>query len=450
MPRTFELKTQVWSIQRLGAELVIRWGKVGGKQQQSKRTLPTDHEAELELRRQARKKLDAGYQETTPRGAMPKLGQTGEVMVRALEENPDDLATHSGLADWLSEQPDLKLQAWGEFIRVQLRLEDSELPSAERKGLQAREQELQEENQRDWMGESLAGYLLELRTNHLPQYLRDNVGLMRYQFVRGWLDRLFLAWLTPPLAKALTGAAALRLLRRLEVSNLQGKTDLYAHLADSPHLRNLRSVVLSMPPSGGMDFVGNLPRLEEASLCYWRPARIAGLGQMANLASLRSLELRGLVNYPLAELAANPASAGLRRLVLSPLVDEEEELDTPGLEIASLSPLFVPGTFPGLRELSIHCCPAGDEMCGRIAASGLLRRLQALDLSYCNITDEGGLTLAAARDLPRLSSLVLTSNRLGTPGLTALQQTGVAFTAEDQNQFLPDFPGVEMGDEEWE
>ena len=50
-----------------------------------------------------------------------------------------DLATHVAFADWLSEQADSRHQARGEFVRVQLQLEDEGLPAAQRRKLQRRE-----------------------------------------------------------------------------------------------------------------------------------------------------------------------------------------------------------------------------------------------------------------------------------------------------------------------
>src|SRR3954452_4803173 len=61
---------------------------------------------------------------------------------RALEDelaaSPDDVATHAAYADLLDEMGDVR----GEFIQVQLALEDDSLDAAHRKQLSRREAEL--------------------------------------------------------------------------------------------------------------------------------------------------------------------------------------------------------------------------------------------------------------------------------------------------------------------
>ncbi len=61
-----------------------------------------------------------------------------EAFEKAILENPDDLAGYAAYADWLAEQGDPR----GEFMQVQLALEDEGRPAKERKRLQKREQEL--------------------------------------------------------------------------------------------------------------------------------------------------------------------------------------------------------------------------------------------------------------------------------------------------------------------
>src|SRR5437762_3072073 len=73
----------------------------------------------------------------------------------ALQENPDDLAAHAAYADLLTEQGDPR----GEFISVQLALEDPTRPAAERDRLRRRERELLDAHEREWLGE-LAPLLL--------------------------------------------------------------------------------------------------------------------------------------------------------------------------------------------------------------------------------------------------------------------------------------------------
>src|SRR3954471_625645 len=81
-----------------------------------------------------------------------------ESLEQALVENPDDLASHMAYADYLTEQGDPR----GEFVRVQLALEDGSKPLAERKKLRAVEKKLLQAHAAEWLGD-LAPYLLKQR-----------------------------------------------------------------------------------------------------------------------------------------------------------------------------------------------------------------------------------------------------------------------------------------------
>src|SRR5919108_156006 len=92
---------------------------------------------------------------TAGRFAPPARGTLREALESALADNPDDLASHMAYADFLTEQGDPR----GEFIRVQLALEDESVPAGERKRLRQRERELLDAHEREWLGE-LAPILL--------------------------------------------------------------------------------------------------------------------------------------------------------------------------------------------------------------------------------------------------------------------------------------------------
>src|SRR5262245_21348984 len=109
----------------------------------------------------------------------------------SLDENPDDLATVMAYADHLSEQGDPR----GEFIQVQLRLEDK-LPAAERRKLAAREKQLLKKHGGDWLG-GLAPYLLDGDASDVI----DDYGFREDQtyahgWRRGFLSRVRVRFLT--------------------------------------------------------------------------------------------------------------------------------------------------------------------------------------------------------------------------------------------------------------
>src|SRR2546421_13075781 len=96
----------------------------------------------------------------------PDISPLQRSLEAALVADRDDLGAHSAYADYLNEQGNPR----GEFIQVQLALEDPKRSSAERARLQQREQELLAEHQRQWLGE-LSPYLLDqqgIPTAHVP------------------------------------------------------------------------------------------------------------------------------------------------------------------------------------------------------------------------------------------------------------------------------------------
>src|ERR1035438_10061962 len=94
----------------------------------------------------------------------------GEVLERALTADPDDLAAHAAYADWLTEQGDPR----GEFIQLQLALEDRNRVAWERPYLHSQAGELLDQHAMKWLGE-LGAF---------------RAHLYYYRFARGWLRHL--------------------------------------------------------------------------------------------------------------------------------------------------------------------------------------------------------------------------------------------------------------------
>src|SRR5688572_29797627 len=116
----------------------------------------------------------------------------------SLADNPDDVATCSAYADLLSEQGDPR----GEFIQVQLALEDESLPAAQRRKLAAREKQLLKKHERDWLG-PLAPYLLDGDTSHLEQEFYAEDQRFAHGWRRGFLARIEAHFFDRRLAHAL-------------------------------------------------------------------------------------------------------------------------------------------------------------------------------------------------------------------------------------------------------
>src|SRR5207253_4638852 len=110
--------------------------------------LPDDGAAGKEQEKLVAEKLKKGYRETTP-SAKKVPTSLKESLEAALVESPDELANHMAYADYLTEQGD----PLGDFVRVQLALEDPTKPADQRKKLQSQEKKLLDAHARTWLGE---------------------------------------------------------------------------------------------------------------------------------------------------------------------------------------------------------------------------------------------------------------------------------------------------------
>src|SRR5437016_1919103 len=128
---------------------------------------------------------------------MARRDNLRKALESALVENPDDLSSHMAYADYLSEQGDPR----GEFIQVQLALEDESHSAVERRRLRKRESDLLKAHEREWLGE-LAPLLLgtpeEQRAMFADELKSEYTDRLDYTtrrmhfhhgWARGWLDR---------------------------------------------------------------------------------------------------------------------------------------------------------------------------------------------------------------------------------------------------------------------
>src|SRR5579884_2555633 len=129
------------------------------------------------------------------------MSQLRAALEAALAESPDDRATWAAYADHLTESGDPR----GEFIAVQLALEEQQRPAAERKKLKAREKRILAKHERDWLGE-LAPYLLDNDTAELDQDYYAEDQRYGYRWERGFLAALDIQWLTVTFAQKLATA----------------------------------------------------------------------------------------------------------------------------------------------------------------------------------------------------------------------------------------------------
>jgi uncharacterized protein (TIGR02996 family) len=458
--RTFELRDakshKFWNIDLQGNQFTVAYGRVGSAGQTQTKQFDDADKARKEHDKLVREKLAKGYVETTAGAAAVP---THKALENAVAADPDDRGAHAAYADALMEQGDPR----GEFISVQLALEDASRPTPERKKLQKREQALIEEHGRAWLGE-LAPYLLDVSGDVQGRYA--TYPAIRFQFARGWLDTLEVGLLSVPFARVLARAPQTRLLRRLVIKETRSGDDEAEEeryepgpdvpegaywpglfpLVKSPHLGNVRVLQLgeqvqdwpfemcAMSGEGAAALVGKLPRLEEL---YWfaHGGRddLQTLFALKTLSRLRILQVYHVEDeYPLAALARNPALGRLTHLLLHPhgYSGSQRGSYLPAEEVRALvrSPHLQSLTHVRLRMSNL-----GDPGCADIVRSGMLKHLKVLDLREGAVTDEGARTLAACPDLPRLELLDLRENALTEDGIAALRAAGVRVEADAQH-----------------
>jgi uncharacterized protein (TIGR02996 family) len=435
-----------WNIDLRGRSLTVTFGRQGTAGRTQTKKFKDEAAARKEHDRRIKEKLAKGYIETT--AATPLAA----ALEQAIAEDFDDLATHMAYSDYLQEQGDPR----GEFIQVQLALEDQSKPPKQRKALQAREAELLEAHQRAWLGD-LAPHLLDHAD--LPDWRRQGKLFDRIRWLRGWAQDLFVYRLDVPLARRLTRVPLLRLLQRLHIQHTSyGEEDerlpedgipegcespcLYP-LQRAPFLPHLRVFQLGETVdfsgegyccrengTGVVELIERMARIEELYLLA-HDVDTQRLFALPNLTHLRALQVYHVFEYPLEVLAANPALARLTTLRLHPRHGFPRE----GAYVARRQVRAVLNSphLGSLTHLYLHSSDLGDEGCRDIVESGILRRLKVLDLSHGCIQDEGARILAACPDIRRLELLSLQENELTAAGQEALTGFGIPVRCDSQH-----------------
>jgi uncharacterized protein (TIGR02996 family) len=425
-----------WSIELKGTSYTVTSGKVGSKGRSSTKTFATVDAVREALAKAVSKKLREGFQETSPRPTAADPARVG--LEAALDQDPDDLASHTAYADLLHEQGDPR----GDLIQVQLALERADLPEQQRARLLAREKSLLQQAEEACLGREL----FALRARRLAEMHDWAPYAFDYTLRRGWLHAFRTsAVFDSTLARALAEATVARLLRELVIhyrdyAGYPGLPpndldDVLNRLKRLRHLKVLHLVGDEQDGGAGFfpelteplifnarwelfqagdafwDFLAVLPELEELYLtCVTRNTRrLFGMP----LTRLRVLQLHLTADYPVSVLAANPSLKNLTHLSFHPLPNRETP--HPYLTFDHLAALARSPNLPALTHLRFQRSGAGDQGVRALIESGLLARLEFLDLAMGTVTDAGAALLAAA-DVPRLKVLDLSANALTPAG----------------------------------
>jgi uncharacterized protein (TIGR02996 family) len=457
---TDDKSDKFWNIELEGSSYTVHFGRVGTKGQARTKDFPSPEAARKAHDKIIAEKRAEGYAEIA--AAAAPTATTENVLERALLDDPDDVAAHSAYADWLSQEGDPR----GEFIQVQLALEDPGRRPEERKALQKREKVLLEAHAGEWLG-GLADFLVGQRRVDPGDWRQRGRGSYEFQFACGWLDSINVPSLSVEFARALVRAPQARLLRRLMIEGERyeeegeyeagddiptlrdliypGQPSVHV-LLGCPYLTNLRVFHLGEPTEGenanchtsgeaAAELVAGMPRLEELYLLAHH-VDMERLFALKNLTKLRILQIYHNRQYPLEVMAANPTFKKLSHLILFPHAlehGEEAYITLDGVRALAHSPHL-----RSLTHLQLRSSDLGDEGCEEIVRSGILRRLKTLDLMYGLISDRGAEVLAGCPDLRNLERLDVSSNRIGEAGIAALKRACAAKVVKNAGQYDPE------------
>ncbi|HEY1187548.1 MAG TPA: TIGR02996 domain-containing protein [Gemmata sp.] len=390
-----------------------------------------------------------------------------EAFENSLRDNLDDLTGWCAFADWLTEQG----APLGEFMKVQLALEDESRPKKERDQLKVREAELLAAHEREWLGE-LAPYLLGRENKPTTEESEEDElerPEVQYRWARGFLAALDAQCMPVGLGQAVAASPAARLLRELRIRESEHGYDMsdgaapriptppgvrqhegYFELIGSPCLESVRVFRTGTdedePPEDGwcdcsshLDGLEHLlvamPRAEEFHLLS-NSVRLRTVFASPNLTRLRVFrayhigEARGpdrYYEYPLDVLAENPAFANLTHLQFHPHYHEEgwEGTAQSFIPLAQVRALVNSPHLTKLTHLQLRLSDMGDDGVREIIASGILKRLTWLDLRHGCVTDEGAKLFAACPDAKNLERLDLSRNAVSAAGLAILRAAGI-------------------------
>jgi uncharacterized protein (TIGR02996 family) len=483
--RTFQYSDatshKFWNIEVTGKSFTVTFGKIGTAGQTQTKTFPTTDKAQAEADKLIKEKTKKGYVETTPKVA----GATTEVeaLEKALVANPHDGTAWRAYADYLAEHDDPR----GEFMQVQLALEDESLATPARKKLQAREKALLKKHEREWLGPlvecTLDGEPVAYWTKR-KQSTRAPVG---HSFARGWLNRLEFHNLKVNEARALAKSPGARLLRELVVEEVEseapvGSKEQYIDsfyepgpdvpkdidpyddpglhaLTRYPNFASIRLFQLGEgdPEDVGMDsdaahlsgelayhLVKQMPNIEEL---YLLAHQVDGDKLFVlPMPNLRVFQLYHSNNYPLEKLAANKTLTNLTAILCHPhAIDYDDADDGAYIRLAQLRAICRSPHLKGLTHLRLRLTDFGDKGAKEIVDSGILKRLKMLDLLGGSMTDKGAKLLADCPDLKHLEFLHLSNNALTAEGTKAIKATGVKCDLSEQHG---DDDESEFGDDE--
>ncbi len=412
----------------------------------------TEAKARDACEKQIRQKITRGYTEIekpTIRGSRLKqsaaVARLHKPFLESIAKSPDDITEYMVYADWLLEQGDPR----GEFIHLQLQLEDETVPQKDRAKLKQRESELTQEYATDWLGdlapELLAGEIPESNHRWRPQEQP-----YQHSFHRGFPGNLTVMILLPEFAAKLKKSGVCRwlrqfVLRRVYSANMLAyEFEVFASLRNDSQsfpgweelvgtrFDNLRHFEVNEGGSkyssapGVERLIRKMPRLQSLEL-HAHELDTAAIFKL-KMPNLRSISIHDAHEYDVQALSRNSSLQNLETISFFPHAlnpDDEPYLDVPHIQGICRS-----RHLQNVRHLWLRGTNFGDDGIKELIDSGFLLQLESLDLTYGSITDKGAELLAGV-DLSNLSQLTLDGNYLTRKGVRLLKNTGVPLNTSE-------------------
>ncbi|MCE9562758.1 MAG: WGR domain-containing protein [Planctomycetes bacterium] len=428
-----------WNIDVRGASFTVTYGKIGTAGQTKTKSFPSSQKAQAAAEKLIMEKVGKGYVETTPR----TMSSEAEAFEKTIQANPRDLAGVAAYADFLAERDDPR----GEFMQIQIALENESLPKPERKKLLKREVEFLGTHEAEWVGNWAEHFDAPTSTEGRGQI--NHTGGRKYEFKRGLLSTANFGELTVAAARAFVQSPQTRFIHELFIGYYAYEEDgdddtARQMLLGWPHMRHVRrfqygwiadevygdfcNFQCHLPGEHVYDFVKQMPDVEELLIFahFTDSVKLVALP----MPHLRVLQLYHGYSYPLDRLAKNPWLTNLTHLLCHP---HALEGDQAFIGLTDLRAICRSEYLKNLTHLRLRLTDFGDEGVRVIINSGILKRLKLLDLRHGSITDEGAKLLAECPDLKNLEHLDLSRNGLTETGKNALIATKVSVSLEFQH-----------------
>jgi uncharacterized protein (TIGR02996 family) len=344
-------------------------------------------------------------------------------------ENPEDDIPRLVHADWLEDQGDVGSLARAEFIRVQIELARLLEEDPGRVRLLRREAELLDRHGDAWRAalpafpgvtwdEFRRGFVESVRVASGTALSKSAIALFRAAPVRA----VRFQSLTLSEARRLFEARFLERLTEVHLGNREVDPDGALVLTRSPHLANLRVLLLHNVALGfhGCALLATWSsHLKQLRELYLSGSSVVdhGLFELArspHFPCLTDLDLRDnqVSDYGLAALANSPHYPQLTTVYLV-----NNDIGSIGAQMLAESP-----NFPHLRRLYLNHNPIGDRGARALAHAAQRSNLTELDLRHCEIGDAGAAALANSPYLHALQLLYLTGNAIGSRTATELRK----------------------------